>query len=134
MVQDPDFPDLPMPAGAVGHARSHYALTAAHLPYHPPADGRLVCDVCVIGGGLAGLTAALLLARRGRNVVLLEANRIGWAASGRNGGFVSAGYSQSVFVLEQKLGLANARELFRLSIEGLGLVRKLVRESGMQNN
>lgn len=61
-------------------------------PRHPTLTGALACDLVVVGGGYAGLWTALHAARRdpGRRVVLLEANRIGWAASGRNGGFVEA--------------------------------------------
>lgn len=75
-------------------------------------------DVCVIGGGLAGLNVALGLAERGRNVVLLEANRIGWGASGRNGGFVMGVFSQGYRALAEKLGLDHARELRRMAVAG----------------
>jgi gamma-glutamylputrescine oxidase len=118
-----------LPRGAVGHWPTHYSATARHLPYHPPAGGRSSCDVCVIGGGLAGITTALLLARRGRKVTLLEANRLAWAASGRNGGFVAAGFAEPIFEIERRIGLDHARELFRLSVEGVGIVRKLAREA-----
>ena len=66
-------------------------------------------EVCVIGGGLAGVSTALGLAERGRSAVLLEANQIGWGASGRNGGFVASGFSQNPLVLIEKLGLAHAK-------------------------
>jgi gamma-glutamylputrescine oxidase len=118
-----------LPRGAVGHLPTHYSTTARHLPYFPPAEGRSDCDVCVIGGGLAGITTALLLARRGRSVTLLESNRIAWAASGRNGGFVAAGFAESIFEIERRLGLHHAQQLFRLSVEGVGIVRKLLREA-----
>lgn len=118
-----------LPRGAVGHWPTHYSTTARQLTYFPPAEGRSHCDVCVIGGGLAGVTTALLLARRGRRVTLLEANRIAWAASGRNGGFVAAGFAESIFEIERRLGLKHAQELFRLSVEGVGIVRKLLREA-----
>ncbi len=76
-------------------------------------------EVCVVGGGLAGLTTALELARAGRTVCVLEAKRIGWGASGRNGGFVSPGYSLGHANLVRRLGAAHAADLHRLSIEGL---------------
>jgi gamma-glutamylputrescine oxidase len=66
---------------------------AAEIPLHPPLHSRTETDICIIGGGLAGLTTAHHLARAGRKVVLVEARRVGWGASGRNGGFVSPGYS-----------------------------------------
>ena len=72
---------------------TYYSRTAATSEIYPAATGRIEADVCIVGGGLAGLTAALKLARSGRKVVLLEAQRVAWGASGRNGGFVSAGYA-----------------------------------------
>ena len=113
-----------------GHIDSHYAATASPLPDLPVFEGRRHAQICVIGGGLAGLTTALELANAGKDVVLLEARRVGWAASGRNGGFVSAGYAQSILEMEERLGLDHARELYRLSVEGLGYVRRLIRQSG----
>ena len=60
--------------------------------------------VCIIGGGLAGISTALGLAERGIPCVLLEAKRLGWGASGRNGGFVSCGFSQNALTLAKQLG------------------------------
>ncbi|MEC9343933.1 MAG: FAD-binding oxidoreductase [Pseudomonadota bacterium] len=124
---------IPVPvretSGRHGHVDSHYAATAA-MPEHSALAGRLEADVCVVGGGLAGLTAALELARAGKDVVLVEAERIGWAASGRNGGFVSAGYSQSILKLESRLGKEHAQALYRLSADGVDYVRKLIADYG----
>lgn len=75
------------------HVKSWYAATAHAAPERPPIARDRDAEVCVIGGGFSGLAAALTLAERGRSVVLLEANRIGWGASGRNGGQVLAGWS-----------------------------------------
>ena len=68
------------------HAKSWYAETAGPLPGFPELRGTVKADVCVIGGGYAGLSAALHLAEKGVSVRVLEANRVGWGASGRNGG------------------------------------------------
>ena len=65
---------------------TYYSRTVATSETYPAAAGRIQADVCIVGGGLAGLTAALKLARSGRKVVLLEAQRVAWGASGRNGG------------------------------------------------
>jgi len=86
------------------------------------------CEVCVIGGGLAGLTLSRELACRGKSVVLLEANRIGWGASGRNGGFVSAGFAESIINIVKRVGLDEAKALYKLSIEGLDHVRSMIAE------
>ncbi|MEZ5791576.1 MAG: FAD-binding oxidoreductase [Nitratireductor sp.] len=116
--------------GATGHVPGFYSQTAGKLPVHEPLNASLTADVCVIGGGLAGLTSALELARGGKSVILLEAERIGWGASGRNGGFVSASFAESIFAIEDKLGLDHARALYRLSTEGVGYVRNTIRSSG----
>src|SRR5476651_1671501 len=97
---------------------TYYAAGAAADIPRPPLAGRLETDVCVVGGGLAGLATALELARRGRRVCVLEAMRIAWGASGRNGGFVGPGYSASYQAIERRIGGDDARSLHRLSIEG----------------
>ncbi|MDE0849562.1 FAD-binding oxidoreductase, partial [Yoonia sp.] len=70
---------------------SYYAASATPLAPFPAASGDITCDVCVIGGGYTGLSAALHLAQDGYDVVLLEAQRVGFGASGRNGGQVGTG-------------------------------------------
>jgi gamma-glutamylputrescine oxidase len=98
---------------------TYYSRTAATSEIYPQAAGHIQADVCIVGGGLAGLTAALKLARSGRKVVLLEAQRVAWGASGRNGGFVSAGYATGLAAIERRVGPNQTRELFRLSMEGV---------------
>jgi gamma-glutamylputrescine oxidase len=92
------------------------------------SSGITECDTCVIGGGLAGITTAWQLARAGQAVVLLEAKRIGWGASGRNGGFVSPGYANGSDAIERIVGAENGRKLHALSIEGMRLVRDTIAE------
>ena len=89
----------------------------------PPAPS---VDVCVVGGGLAGLTTALELARRRRSVLLLEAQRIGWGASGRNGGFVAAGFANGQRAIIERIGLEAAVKLHDLSVAGVDYVRDAV--------
>lgn len=108
------------------HPASWYAATAGAPPGFPALAGSHRADVCVVGGGYTGLSAALHLAQRGYRVILLEARRVGWGASGRNGGQVGTGQRLPEADLEQRFGRGRARELFALAEEGRNLVRDLV--------
>ncbi|MEO1493527.1 MAG: FAD-binding oxidoreductase [Pseudomonadota bacterium] len=108
------------------HARSWYAETAAPLPEHPVLVGDTRADVCIIGGGYAGLSAALHLSQRGYDVRVLEAHRIGWGASGRNGGQVGIGPRRDIRDYEERVGRDDARKIWEIGIEANRLVRDLV--------
>ncbi|MBN9669269.1 NAD(P)/FAD-dependent oxidoreductase [Roseibium aggregatum] len=108
------------------HAPSFYAETANWQTCHPALEGERSCTVCVVGAGFTGLSAALHLAERGIDVVLLEANRIGWGASGRNGGQVGSGQRVEQTVLEQRHGLAHAKLLWQLAEDSKNLVKDLI--------
>lgn len=110
---------------------NYYSRTLTEAPSYPVLQETAEADVCVIGGGLAGLAVALGLAERGKKPVLLEARRIGWGASGRNGGFVLAGYSAYARALAKRLGKEEARRLYRLSREGMLLVRRRIDTYGI---
>lgn len=110
---------------------SYYTRTLASTTERRALAGRHAADVCIVGGGLAGLTTALELRRRGLSVVLLEAHAVGWGASGRNGGFVSAGFARSLSSIEAAVGTDAARELYRMSIEGVGIVEANIRDHGI---
>lgn len=86
------------------HAPSYYAATANQTLSFPPLEGEVQADVCVVGGGFSGLNTALELAERGARVVLLEARRIGWGASGRNGGQLIRGVGHDVEQFESVIG------------------------------
>lgn len=105
------------------HIDSYYARSARPRLSFASLGGVEEADICIVGGGLAGVSAALELTRHGRSVVLIEANRIGWGASGRNGGFVGIGFARDAGSLAQKLGAARARTLMEMSIEGMEAVR-----------
>jgi gamma-glutamylputrescine oxidase len=103
---------------------SYYAATTQRTAPQPTLQERLQCDVAVVGGGLAGLCAALDLAEQGLQVVLLEAKEVSWGASGRNGGQLIHGLACDVAEIESQLGLADARRVWDMSIEALDLVRQ----------
>ena len=105
-----------------------YEATASRCAARPPMKGRVEADTCVIGGGLAGLTTALELARRGGSVALLEAKRIAWGASGRNGGFVSNGFAEGMENIAARAGLEAAKALYQLSCFGTEYVRREIAE------
>ncbi len=111
---------------------SYYAHTMIEAPVRSPLKGRLDADVCVIGAGYAGLTCALELAKAGVDVVVLEAERVGWGASGRNGGFVSPRYAQDLDAIIKTAGLRQARELFELSREGVAAIRAMITRYDMR--
>ncbi len=109
----------------------HYARTAAPDGPRPALAGEVEAEICVVGGGLAGLSTALSLAERGKAVALVEARRIGWGASGRNGGFLSPGFACDMAGIIERVGLDRARELYRLSAEAVATVKTRIREHGI---
>jgi len=98
------------------HAPSYYAATLVHAVLAAPLEGAHSCDVCVVGGGFTGCSAALHLARRGLSVKLLEQARLGWGASGRNGGQAHVGLRRNQNWLEGKVGAARAHKLWELAL------------------
>ena len=107
------------------HAPSVYAADAGEVARHPPLVGEARADVCIIGGGLTGLSAALHLAQAGLDVCLLEAQRVGFGASGRNGGQVGSGQRLGPHDLERLRGPAEARALWDIAEAAKALVRDL---------
>lgn len=108
--------------------QSYYAASAPRrTAYAPLAAGDFACDVAIVGGGLAGLSAALELKQRGHDVVLLEAERIGHAASGRNGGQALYGLACDITTIEDQLGREAARQVFAMTLEALDLMRERIR-------
>src|SRR5271156_18948 len=93
--------------------------------------GEIRVDVAVLGGGIAGCSAALHLAKRGLRVALLEAHFVGYGASGRSGGQTIFGLAASQKSLAAQVGRENAHRLFDLSIEALDCTQSIIREYGI---
>jgi len=108
--------------------QGYYAASAEPAPLPPRLSGDIRCDVCVVGGGYTGLSAALHLANAGAKVTLIEAREIGFAASGRNGGQIHPGHRKDQRELERWLGRQHARDLWSLSEEARQLVFALASE------
>ncbi|MCP4316215.1 MAG: FAD-binding oxidoreductase [Hyphomicrobiales bacterium] len=112
------------------HIASYYAAMQRPRALLGSLAGKVEAQVTIVGGGLAGLTAALELARRGHSVILLEAERIGWGASGRSGGFVSPGFAENIGAIERRVGAATAKQLHALSVRGVDYVENTIIAAG----
>jgi gamma-glutamylputrescine oxidase len=105
---------------------SLFRLTAGETAGYPPLAGSRKADVCIVGGGYTGLSAAIHLAEAGADVVLVEADEIAGGASGRNGGQIHSGQRRDVLWLEKRFGFERARELWDAAEEAKALVRALI--------
>ena len=110
------------------HVESWYAASANQQLSFPPLQGEVSADVCIIGGGYTGLSSAIHLRKAGYSVALLEANKIGWGASGRNGGHVGTGQRADQETLEKLVGLDRAKALWQLGLEAVDTVCDLISE------
>ena len=111
--------------------QGYYAASAHATPERPRLAGAVKADVCVIGAGFTGLSAALHLAQVGAKVVVIEASTVGFAASGRNGGQIHTGHRKTQEQLETWLGKVHARDLWDLCEESKALLRHNVRTHGI---
>jgi gamma-glutamylputrescine oxidase len=115
------------PAPAHGYNDTYYSRTIdGSSALYPSLDQTTETDVCVVGGGFAGLATALGLVERGKSVAVLESQRLGFGASGRNGGFCLRDYSVHVDSLIKKLGLEHAQALYRIVAEAQLLIRSRI--------
>jgi gamma-glutamylputrescine oxidase len=112
--------------------RSYYVDTAVRDARYPALQGDVHCDVAIVGGGLAGLSAAIELADKGLTVRLLEAREIGYGASGRNGGQAIHGLACDQETIETQLGLDEARRVFDTTVQALDLIRERCRRFDIQ--
>ncbi|MBA3810533.1 MAG: FAD-binding oxidoreductase [Caulobacteraceae bacterium] len=110
----------------LGMARSYYAATAHPWPGLPSLAGEIEADMVVVGGGCTGLSAALHAAESGASVALLEGGKVGWGASGRNGGQIIPGLRKGALELVKAYGPGRARALLHLALEARNLVGDLI--------
>ncbi|WP_346031540.1 FAD-binding oxidoreductase [Erythrobacter westpacificensis] len=105
---------------------SYYAGTANDAPARPQLTNEERCDVCVVGAGFTGMSAALELAERGYTVIVVEAERVGWGASGRNGGQLVNGYSRRLREVRKHYGEETERAFAEMALEGQAIIRERV--------
>jgi len=114
------------PAHTTQHAASYYAASVNRQLDFPPLSGELRADVCIVGGGFSGLNTAIELAEKGLSVILVEAHKIAWGASGRNGGQLIRGVGHGVEQFESVIGADGVRELKLMGLEAVDIVRRRV--------
>ena len=108
---------------------SFYRSSVEDLNSQDKLTSDIDVDICIIGGGLTGISSAINLSKKGYSVILCEARKIGWGASGRNGGQLGIGMRKDQFTIEKKLGLKHAKELWSLGLEAVEDVKNLIKEN-----
>ncbi|MBP7370799.1 MAG: FAD-binding oxidoreductase [Arenimonas sp.] len=108
------------------HVASFYAASANPQPIRAELQGRVDVDVCIVGAGYTGLSSALHLAEAGYKVAILEAAKVGWGASGRNGGQIVHSYSRDIDVIEKNHGKAVADAMGSMAFEGARIIRERI--------
>lgn len=110
----------------IAHAPSYYAASANPSPERPPLQGSVEADVCIVGAGYTGLSSGIALAEAGYKVVVVEQARVGWGASGRNGGQIVHSFSRDIDVIEASYGRKVAEPLGAMLFEGARVLRERV--------
>ncbi|MFT5975856.1 MAG: gamma-glutamylputrescine oxidase [Urechidicola sp.] len=108
------------------HTESYYAATANTPSVRNRLESDIEADVCVIGAGFSGLSSALHLAERGYQVVMVEASRVGWGASGRNGGQIVNGFSRDLIEIEGRYGIDAAKAIGQMALTGGDIIRQRI--------
>jgi gamma-glutamylputrescine oxidase len=110
------------------HANSYYAASAHKQDARPALAGAQTTDICIIGAGFTGISAAIELAERGIPCIVLEAVRVGFGASGRNGGQIVNGYSRDLDVISKRYGEGPGRAIGAMALEGGSIIRERVQK------
>ncbi|EAT13853.1 FAD-binding oxidoreductase [Bermanella marisrubri] len=114
------------------HADSYYAATRAYAIEYPELEGQHDTDICVIGGGFSGVNTALELAERGFKITLIEAYRIGWGASGRNGGQLIRGIGHGLEQFRNQIGDEGINNIHQMGFEAVEIVKERVKKYDIQ--
>ena len=117
---------------ATSHPHSYYAASANDKRMRPTLQGHVKADICIVGAGFTGMSTALHMAEKGYKVVVLEGNRIGFGASGRNGGQIVNSYSRDIDFIERQYGQKVGVEMGRMAFEGGRILRRFVKDYDIQ--
>ena len=112
--------------------QSYYAASANPVPPRPALQGEVETDICIIGAGYTGLSSALFLLENGFKVSIVEAAKVGFGASGRNGGQIVNSYSRDIDVIERTVGPKEAQLLGKMAFEGGRIIRERVAKYNIQ--
>ncbi len=123
---------LKAPVHTQAHADSYYAATKNTTTDYPQLTENFTVDVCIVGGGFTGVATALELAERGYRVAVIEARKIGWGASGRNGGQLIRGIGQAPEQFANQIGQEGVAAIHQMGVEAVELVRERVRQYDIQ--
>jgi glycine/D-amino acid oxidase-like deaminating enzyme len=116
------------PVHSEQYPHSYYVDTAKEIYAHLQLEGNISADVCIVGGGFSGINTAIELAQRGMSVVLLEAKRIGWGASGRNGGELIRGIGHDPSQFHSEIGTEGVQAIQQMGFEAVEIVRNRIQE------
>ncbi|WP_420890925.1 NAD(P)/FAD-dependent oxidoreductase [Marinobacter suaedae] len=116
----------------MSHTSSYYAASANDTRMRPSLKDHIKTDICIIGAGYTGMSTALHLAEAGYRVVVLEASRIGFGASGRNGGQIVNSYSRDIDFIEKHYGQNVGKEMGQMAFEGGRILRRFVKDYNIQ--
>ncbi|NMY39735.1 FAD-binding oxidoreductase [Pseudomonas sp. WS 5013] len=108
------------------YPQSYYAASANPVPQRPALQGETETDVCIIGAGYTGLSTALFLLENGFKVSIVEAAKVGFGASGRNGGQIVNSYSRDIDVIERTVGPKQAQLMGQMAFEGGRIIRERI--------